>query len=406
MTRKDDAAARPAETRAGLGLIALLTVMIMVNQMATSLYTPSLPSLTTAFAAEAADVKLTMSVFLFGLTIGQLVHGPLSDRFGRRPILLAGLGIYVLATAMCAAAPTLTILILGRLLQALGGCACAVVSRAIVRDKFGRGEAARVMAMVGLAMAVGPALGPMIGGLLQVSFGWRACFVVLLFFGLAVFVWVAAGYRESLAQPNPTATDPLALARSFAAVLSSRPYLAYSLATGFCFSTMFAYQTGGPFVLIELLGLRPDVFGMSYGFIVVGYLVGMAMATWWSARIGHDRMIRLGALSMLAAAAVMLTAALAGRISVPLVLGAMSVVMFGFSLITPNAMSGAMMPFPAIAGVAAAGLGFAQMGVSALGSYAVGFFFDGTAAPMAAVIAVSALGCTLCAFALPRRAAM
>ena len=152
----------------------------MVGQMSTSMYLPSLPSLADDLHVEAAGVKMTMTVFLAAFAAAQLFFGPLSDRFGRRPALFLGLGLYLLGTAACAVAPNLPALIVGRFVQGFGACAGPAIARAIVRDRYERAEAARVLAYIGMAMAVGPAVGPILGGFLQVQFGWRANFTALV----------------------------------------------------------------------------------------------------------------------------------------------------------------------------------------------------------------------------------
>lgn len=384
------------------GLITLLTLLIVLGQMSTSLYTPSLPSMADALSADPAEVKLTMTVFLLAFAFAQLVYGPLSDRLGRRPTLIAGLVIYFLGTLVCTIAPTLLVLIFGRAIQAFGACAGPSIARAIVRDRYDRTEAARVLSVIGLAMAAGPVLGPLLGGKLQVLFGWRAGFVFLILFGLAMLVAVVRYLTESLEEPDPAATDLGRLLMNSAVLLSDRAYLGYCLIVGFCFGGLFAYTTGAPFVLIELVGLSPDIFGSLFLFTVAGYAVGMAASGQLVRRLDLDRLIGIGAAIMVAGGGAMWAVIEAGHLSTTLIVATMSVFMLGFGVVLPNAMAGAMAPYPGMAGVASAWLGFAQMGVAALGSYAVGLLYDETATPVAGIVAMCAAGVALSLLLLVR----
>src|SRR6266446_10357734 len=192
----------------GLVVTALLTALVALGPMSTDLYLPSLPGLLRHFDADIAEVQLTLSVFLVGLAVGQLVYGPLSDRFGRRPVLLAGLILYVVASAICALAPGVPTLIAARLLQATGACAGPVVCRAVVRDVHGREGAARILSYMGAAMALAPTLGPILGGFLELWFGWRAAFAVMTLYGAAGLVIVALALPETNLAPDLHAARP------------------------------------------------------------------------------------------------------------------------------------------------------------------------------------------------------
>jgi len=168
----------------GLAVTALLTALVALGPISTDLYLPSLPGLARDFGVAAADVQLTLSVFLIGLAVAQLIHGPLSDRFGRRPVLLTGLAIYVVASVACLLAPTIEVLIAVRFVQAVGACVGPVLARAIVRDVHGREGATRILAYMSAAMALAPAIGPIVGGFVEVWLGWRVNFLLLVAYGL------------------------------------------------------------------------------------------------------------------------------------------------------------------------------------------------------------------------------
>lgn len=385
-------------------LIALLTALVMVGQMSTSLYVPSLPSLADALDADTAEVKLTMTVFLIAFAISQLVYGSVSDRFGRRPVLLAGMVIYVLSSIACMLAPSLEALIVGRFFQGVGACAGTAIARAVVRDRFERREATRALAIIAMAMAVSPALGPIIGGNLQVYFGWQANFMALAAFGVVVLVAAAIGLPESLRTPDPRATEPRRMIGNYATLLSSGTYWGYMLVIGCCFAGLFAYMTSLPFVFIELLGFTPDLFGFVFIFTVIGYLLGSLTVSYVALRIDGDYLVLVGASLMFAGSLTMVGFVICGWVNAITIVAPMAIFMFGFGITLPNATAGAISPFPHMAGVASALLGFFQMAMAALASVAVAVFYDETALPMALVIFATAI-VAVCArvVLIPRR---
>ena len=192
----------------------LLTALVGFGAISTDLYLPSLPAIGESFGSTTAEVQLTLSVFLVGFAVSQIVYGPLSDRFGRRPVLIGGVAIYLLATLACLAAGSIGLLIGARFVQAVGACAGVVLGRAIVRDIYGREGAAKMLSYMGVAMALAPALGPILGGILQVLFGWRANFLVLAIFGGVCLLGVLLVLPETNRWRDPAATDPARLIRS------------------------------------------------------------------------------------------------------------------------------------------------------------------------------------------------
>jgi MFS transporter, DHA1 family, multidrug resistance protein len=400
-----DASASPSKpplqtAKVSKRLIALLTAMVMVGQMSTSLYVPSLPFLADDLGVDTAEVKLTMTVFLIAFALSQLVYGSVSDRFGRRPVLLTGMVIYVVATLICAVAPNIEILILGRFLQGVGACAGTAIARAVVRDRFERREATRALAIIAMAMAVSPALGPIIGGNLQVYFGWQANFAALAIFGVLVLIAAAIGLAESIRQPDPTATQPSRMIANYRTLLSSSTYWGYMLVIGSCFAGLFAYMTSLPFVFIELLGFTPDLFGFVFIFTVIGYLMGSTTVSQIALHIDGDYLVLVGTTLMFAGGLVMVGFVLCEWVSAVTIVGPMAVFMFGFGITLPNATAGAISPFPHMAGVASAMLGFFQMAMAAVASIAVAFLYDETALPMAAVICATGILAVLSRLAL------
>lgn len=391
--------------RASLTLGALLTALVALGQISTSIYIPSMPAIVHDLATTPDRVNLTLSGFLAGFALCQLVFGPVSDRCGRRPTLLAGLGLYLGASAWCALAPSIGALIAGRVLQGMAACVGPVLGRAIVRDVYGPDGTARAMAMIGAALAVSPALAPIIGGYLQVWFGWRAAFVFLS--GVGVIV-MAATFRL-LAETNPARRPGhLAgpgIAAAAALLLRDRRYLGNTLAVSFVFAGLMAFAAGGPFVFIEGLGLSPQHYGMLAVFTVAGFLAGSLLAGRLTGRLELTHMVARGLLIAVGGAIAMAVLAAVAAPSVIAVVAPMAVFTAGLGIVMPAGMAAAMAPFPRIAGSASALLGFVQMLVAALASVAVGALPHHSGLPMAAVIAVCAILALLgfLAFVRPRR---
>ena len=382
----------------------LLTALVALGQISTSIYIPSMPSIVGALATDVAAVNLTMTVFLFGFAIAQLVYGPLSDRFGRRPVLLTGLALYVVASLVCVLASSIEALIIGRLLQGMTACAGPVLGRAVVRDVYGASGAARVMATIGAALAVSPAVAPLIGGGLQEGFGWRAAFWFLVAVGIVIGGATWALLRETA---PPAAPDSLRLrsqARAWRTLIASPSYWGYTLAVGLTFAGLMAFTAGAPFVFIDVLGLSPAGFGALAIFNVSGFLTGSLVARRFTPRLGLDRLLRIGLCLSACGGTAMAAFGAFGWLSVTAVIGPMMVFTTGMGIVLANGIAGAMIPFPAIAGAASAVLGFVQMVVSGFASLAVGLFAPTSQLPMATVIGITALA-ALAAFSLlvPRR---
>ena len=386
------------------GLALLLTTLVALGPLSTDLYLPSLPTLASDFATDVARVQLTLSVFLAGFAVAQLFYGPLSDRYGRRPVLLFGLVVYLLASVACMFAPTIDALIVARFFQAIGACAGPVLGRAIVRDVYGPLEAARVLAYISGAMAIAPMIGPLLGGWLTVWFGWRANFAALSVFSVAQVAATAIMLGESNAHRDPTATQPQRLLSNFGQLLSSRLYLGFLLCFSSAYGALFSFISGSSFVLINLYGLSPQWYGASFGFVVTGYITGTMVSGKMTMRLGARRMVLMGALlGAFAGTLMVLLAALELR-SVWAILLPMFLYMVATGLVMPNAVGGALAPYPKMAGAASALMGFVQMGFAAVVGIVVGHAYDGTAMPMTLSIALCGWGVLASYFLLVRRA--
>lgn len=380
----------------------LLTALVAFGPLSTDLYLPSLPALVTVLNSDIATVQLTLSVFLAGFAVSQLVYGPVSDRFGRRPALLGGVAIYLVASAACAFATSVEELIVARFFQALGACCGPVVARAVVRDVFGRDRAATVLAYMSMAMALAPAVGPVLGGILTDEFGWRSNFVLLTIFACAILAAVWSLLGETNTHRDPDALKPGRLVANYLLLLRNGPYIGCVLTAAFSYSGIFSFISGSSFVLINRLQLTPQQYGMSFGSVVLGYIAGSFLAGRLTRRFGSARMMRYGTAVSLAGGLVGMALAVADVVHLAAILFPVFVVILGCGLTLPNAMANAVGPYPMMAGLASALLGFMQMAIAAAVGALIGHLNDGTQLPMMEAIGFVTIGAaTACRLLVP-----
>jgi DHA1 family bicyclomycin/chloramphenicol resistance-like MFS transporter len=365
--------------------------VVAIGALSIDMTLPSLPATAVALGTSPATVQLTVTLFLAAFAVAQLVHGPLSDRIGRRRVLLGGLLVYLAGGLACWAAPSAPLLIAGRLLQALGAGSGPVVGRAMIRDLYEPAEAARVLGYMGTAMALTPILAPIVGGVVHVALGWRAVYLTLAAFGALFLALAALLVPETNRRRDPDALHPGHLATNAADLLRDPAFLGYTLVVALMFGGQFAFISGSAFVLIEVLRMPPAIYGLCFGLVAFGIMTGSFLAARYAPRVGIDRLIaaatRLGA----AAGALMATLAWAGVWTVPAVIGPMYVFAVGVGIVLPTAIAGAIGPFPRTAGLASAVLGFLQLTAAATYGMLVGRLYDGTPVPMAGAIAAAGL---------------
>jgi DHA1 family bicyclomycin/chloramphenicol resistance-like MFS transporter len=374
----------------------LLTAVVGLGALSIDMFLPSLPAIAAAFDTPPATVQLTVTLFLMAFAAAQLVYGPVSDRFGRRRVLIVGLGLYTVAGLACALAPTVGILIGARVLQALGGGAGPVVARAVVRDLYEQERAARVFSYMSMVQSLNPMLAPVVGGYVYEALGWRAVFYVLAGAGVVFVTLMMTAVHETNLRRDLAALQPRQMGRNIAVLFSDRSYLAYVAVNALMFGGQFAFISGSAFVLIDLLGVSPSTFGLCFAGVALGIMTGTLLSGRFGGRLGLDRTI-LGGTALGATAGLTLASlSWSGVLTVPAVIVPMYVFAVGLGLTLPNGMAGAIGPFPRMAGLAAALAGFLQMTGSALYSVAVGHFYHGTSRPMTTAIALAglaALGC-------------
>ena len=367
---------------------ALIVALVATGPLSTDMYLPALPDIRAAFNADTAQVQMTLSMFLLGLALAQLVLGPLSDRFGRRPVLVGGMALYFLASVACVFAPSITWLMAARFVQAIGVCAGGVVGRAVVRDIHGRVEAARMLSHISTAIAVAPLVAPLIGGHLSVTLGWASVFWAMAAIGVFLFAFTAVTLPETNAHPMADALNPARFAINYKTLLASANFRGYLFATAFCFSGLFAFISGSSFVLIETLGMAPDHFGFAFGFVVVGFMVGSHLGGRWVRRLGVERLVLLGGRIAMGTGVLALAINVMAPPSIFGVVVPMALYLVSVGLVLPSSMAGAIAPYPTMAGAASALVGFVQMLMAAIAGALVGHVHDQSAVPMMAVLAL------------------
>jgi DHA1 family bicyclomycin/chloramphenicol resistance-like MFS transporter len=370
--------------------IVLLGALTALTALSVDMSLPALPRLTAVFATTPDKAQLTLSVFLVGFAVGQLAYGPVSDRFGRRPVLLVGLVVYTIGGIGCALASSIDQLILFRLLQGIGGCVGRVMGPAIVRDEFHAQKGAQVLSYVTLVMALAPLIAPVIGGYLLVIADWQAIFVVLAAFGAAVLAVIATRFGESSKYRDPQATQIPRLLRNYGRFLAHRACLGYALINCFTFAGLFSYISGSSFVFIEVFGLPSHIYGILFGVTAFAFMAGASLNGRLVRRRLPNTVLRAGLAIVLLGGTAMLASAILLP-SVASVLLSIVIYVFGMAFVFPNATASAMEPMPRVAGVASSLLGSSQMATGSLAGYLVNSFYDRTPLAMASGIAGAAI---------------
>ncbi|MET9821420.1 multidrug effflux MFS transporter [Streptomyces sp. NPDC006349] len=384
----------PAARRISLLVTLILGSLTATPPLAMDMYLPSLPEVTRSLGAPAATVQLTLTACLAGMALGQIVVGPMSDKWGRRRPLLAGLAVYVVATALCAVAPTVEVLVAFRLLQGLAGAAGIVIARAVVRDLYDGVAMARFFSTLMLISGVAPIVAPLIGGQILRFTDWRGVFVVLVVVGLALGAVVWAKLPETLPVEERHAGGVGDTLRAMRGLLADRAFTGYMLAGGFAFASLFAYVAASPFVMQEIYGASAQTFSLlfglnSIGLVVVGQINGKVLV----GRVRLDRVLGLGLVVVIAAATVLLLMSLGvfGEVGLGPVAAVLFVLMSAMGISLPNTQALALMRVKKSAGSASALLGTSSFLIGAVASPLVGIAGEDTAVPMALVQLVAAV---------------
>jgi DHA1 family bicyclomycin/chloramphenicol resistance-like MFS transporter len=364
-----------------------LAGLTAVGPLSTDMYLPSLPAIAETFDASTGATQLTLSVHLIGFAGSQLFYGPLADRYGRRPVLLGGFVLYMIGCFVSLFVSSIDQLIAARLLQAVGGGASVVLARAIVRDLYEGPEAGQMLAKMAAIMGLVPAAAPMLGGIVEDLYGWKANFIAMGAFGAVLAIIAMTSLDETLPAARRQSAAPAAILANYRRLLMDRRYLKYLAIASAAFCGLFAFISGSSFVLQREFGLSPVIYGLCFGVMAGGYVAGSLAGARLVRRLGIDATLRFGGFCAALGGLLMLTAHSVAPSALSIV---MPIVIFGFAvgLSMPQAMAGALTPFPEMAGTASSLLGFLQSIAGALAGIYVGHGVDGGAMPMVGMIAL------------------
>jgi DHA1 family bicyclomycin/chloramphenicol resistance-like MFS transporter len=376
-------------------LTALLAALLAIAPLSIDISLAALPGIAGALAGAPGRAGLVVALFLVGFALGQLGYGPASDRFGRRPVLLGALALYLGATLVCLAAPSLEVLLGARFVQGLGACGGPVIARAVVRDLYEPTAGARVLSVAATGMSLAPIVASLAGGLIVSGFGWRGVFVALGGYGVALLASAALRLPETNTQRDHAVFSAAHLLRDYVALAADRRFARYVLTLAAGSVGLFAWISGSPVVLMSVAGLPPHLFGLTFAVVNLGQLGGALLSARLAVRVGIDSTIAVG-LALYVVGGVTLAALATAGAQHPLAVAApMAVFQFGNGLVMPNTVAGAVAPFPRKAGAASALAGFVQMVAGAASGVVLGRLHDGTGRPMAMLVAASALAAAL-----------
>ena len=385
-------------------LIVLLIVVSALNPIAINMFVPAMPDIMRGLETDQASIQLVLSVYLFSTAVAQLLLGPLSDRHGRRPVLLAGLTVFVVASIICTTAQSIGVLIAARVLQGLGGCVGIVLGRAIVRDRYERDRAAAMIGYVMMGFAISPMVGPVIGGLLNDLFGWRSIFGLLATLGLAVTV-IAFLFLPETRAPATAVSDRPGFLNSFAILARVPAFWAYALTCAFGTAVFFCFLGGTPFVAIDMLGMTGTQYGLYFVLVPGGFVLGNFLTGRFSQRFGIFALVVVGSSISLLAVIGMFLAFLAGWYHPLALFLPMYAIGFGNGLTLANALAGAVSVRPDLAGAASGLAGAMQVGSGGVATVVIGALLSATHSVFPLIICMAVLALLGVAAAISTRIA-
>jgi DHA1 family bicyclomycin/chloramphenicol resistance-like MFS transporter len=380
--------------------MVLLIALTAMAPLSVDMFLPSMPTMTDEFGASDSTMQLAVTLFIVCFAGSQLFYGPVSDRYGRRPLLLIGLTLFIGGSLLALSASSVWMLIAGRVLQGLGGGAGPAIGQAIVLDIYGRERAGRVIGLMAIALPLAPAVAPIIGGFLHDAFGWHSVFITLATLGAVL----ALAYRALLPETNRREPGEArgfgSLASEYRQLLSNRTFATYALIMGLMFGGQLVFISSSSFVLIDELGLSARMYGFSFAFVAAGIMGGATLAARLVPRSSAHRVVMLGVTTAAASSALLAVLAWSGVHHVAAVLAPMFFVAIGLGLTRAPAMASALVPFTAIAGLASATLGFSQMLIASTYNIAYSEMVQAGATALATGVFMSVAASLLVVFVL------
>ena len=387
--------------KARLGKLAiLLGALTAMGPLSIDMYLPAFPYIAREFQAPEALVQLTLAIFLFGSGICQVIYGPLVDRFGRKPPLLIGCGLFILGALGCVYAQTIEMLIAMRFIQALGGAAGLVVSRAVVRDLFDSQEGAKMFSHLMLVMGVAPIVAPWLGGQFLKFSSWHTIFIFLAGFGFFCLFASARYLPETLAKEHQTSGGLIQVFKNFGKLLKHRKFLGYVLVTSFNSGILFSYIAGSPFVFMKIHGLSSQEYGYYFGLNAIGLIGAAQINRFLLIRFLPEKIISITVIGTALVSSFLILCSFMNYGGFSLLFNLLFLCLFGIGLSFPNLSAASLEPFGQLAGSASALLGMTQFIIGGVSGTLIGVFHNHTAIPMSALIAFYAIGSVLLLFTL------
>ena len=371
-------------------MIILLAAVSALGPVGMQILLPALPVIKQKFFVTNDVAQLTLSLSMLAIAIGTLVYGPLSDKFGRKRVMLVGIVITIFGSIVCFVADSIMLLISGRFIQAFGGAVGLVLARAIVRDVYGSEEAARVIATLVMVMVVLPMMSPALGGELMQRFGFESVFIVIAFASAIAFVFLFLWLPETLAKPVPF-EGVKSMLMTFSKLFASRIFCGYAFCVTFVSVVFFSFISAAPEIMVSVLKRPPTEYGYYFIMIPAGFMTGNYVARHYGRTISIDNMIAIGAsIGVIGIVLALLLQTLGMSSPVALFLP-IALAVFGNGITLPNAQAAAINEFPEYAGTASGLTGFLQMAVSSVAAQAVALIFNGTVYPLLGLMLVASI---------------
>lgn len=368
-------------------IIWILGSLATVSPFAIDLYLPAFSEIADDFGTVPARISLSISSYFIGMAIGQILYGPLLDRFGRKPPLYAGLLVFVAASIACTQSTTVEAMVIIRFIQALGGCVAWVAAVAMVRDFFPVHESVRVFSLLILILGVSPLLAPTFGGFITTHLGWKAIFIALALIGAVIliiaFLFLPTGYR-----PDPSISlKPKPILQNFFSVLRHPQFTTYCFAGAFSSATLFIYVAGSPIVFMEIFAISPQAYGGIFALLSVSFIGGSQLNVWLTRKFRSENLFRTSLITQVFTSFVFLFGALNGWFDVYTTIAMFFIALGCVGICSPNASALALAPLTQNIGSASALLGCASIGVAAIASSGVSFFDAKDLIPIAGLMA-------------------
>lgn len=372
-------------------LILLLGSLTALGPFSIDMYLPGFPAIAKDLNTSVAKVSLSLSGFFIGISVGQLLYGPLLDRFGRKKPLYIGLSVYIAASMGCAFADTINLLIVMRCIQAIGSCAAAVASIAMVRDLFPVKENAKVFALLMLVVGVSPMIAPTVGGYVTVAFGWHSVFIILMLLGIMNLVASIFGLPESYKPDKTLSLKPGPILTNFMGVLKEPQFYTYALTGAVAFSGLFAYVAGSPLLFMDIFAVKEETYGWIFAFLSIGLIGSSQVNTVMLRYYSSEQLIFSSLICQAITGVVFLTGSINGWFGLGETIALLFIFLSCLGFASPNASALSLAPFTKNAGSASALMGAVQMGLGALASVGVSMFDAHSSVPMVAIMAFTSI---------------